>query len=189
VSFQPQPFFFSFPDWPQARPANTFFSSRGKKVFRKFAEPEQTGEEQEDGEAANSTEANLGRPLTRSGLKPRLLFPPQPKKIDAAALEEEEAVTDVEEDIEVCPETPTKAAIEAPNTPNAPRFGAAMSPPDSKRATRAGDKKDDDATPIKVPGRRSPFDSWPRVKDRSAAPSHKRHGEALASSNTKRPKA
>jgi hypothetical protein len=101
--------------------------------------------------------------------------------VDASTLEDEEAVTDVEGDIaeaDLNPETPTKSASSA-KTPNAPRFGVDMSPPDAKQVTRTG-KVGDNATPVKAPGRRSPFDSWRRVKEHATAPSQKRHGESLA---------
>lgn len=144
-------------------------------------------------------EPNLARPLTRSSIKPRLLFPPQPKIEVESTLEEEEAVTDVEDHLVAeaeaadLPVTPTKASTSSgmPKTPSTPRFGAAMSPPDTKKATRAGEKLGEEKTPIKAkaPGRRSPFDSWPRVKDHSAAAaSHKRHGETLAPAPAKRAK-
>jgi hypothetical protein len=86
------------------------------------------------------------------------------------------------------PETPVKHVGGAPKTPTAPRYSSAMSPPDTKRTTRAADKIVDDQTPVKPFGRRSPFDSWPRVKDRSGT-SSKRTGDSLASAPAKRPKA
>lgn len=166
--------------------------SRGKKIFRKFADQEtnQSDDQEElDGDLSNPVEPRLSGRLTRSSIKPRLLFPTN----KAEALEEEEAVTDVEEDPAIepgngeIPETPSKRTNRAPKTPSAPRFSAALSPPDTKRTTRAGEKSEE-VTPVKGHGKRSPFDSWPRVKDHTSS-SCKRAGDPLAPAASKRSRA
>lgn len=85
---------------------------------------------------------------------------------------DEEAVTDIEDEAEeiaieepLVPKTPVKTQKHTMETPQAPRF-APMSPPDTKRTTRSTNKLDE-ATPIKKKERRSPFDTWPRTKERN----------------------
>ncbi|KAF5008473.1 hypothetical protein FDECE_5262 [Fusarium decemcellulare] len=156
---------------------------RGKKFFRKFSEyeaedPDELQAEDED------EEAYLSRPLTRAAIKPRLLF--QTPKTEEE-IEEEEAVTDVEEDDEpAVPETPTKSKAERASTPEAPKF-APVSPPDTRRVTRSINKLMDEGTPIRNPGTRSPFDSWRRTKEpNKESSSLKRQGESLTPTHSKR---
>lgn len=120
-----------------------------------------------------SVDNEITNPLSRSTIKPKLLFPAaqkerQPSEDDV----DEEAMTDIEEDVEVdeeqlsMPQTPAKSAAQnGMETPQAPKF-APVSPPDTKRTTRSANKLFEDATPIKKKERRSPFDTWPRTKDR-----------------------
>ncbi|TDZ36336.1 hypothetical protein C8035_v001758 [Colletotrichum spinosum] len=145
---------------------------RGKKIFRKFAQPED--DEDED-------DASSSRRMTRSSIKPRLLFPVAPKApATGSTLEDEEAVTDIEdhhpetdEVEEEVAETPVEVSSECPSTPRAPKFAPAATPPDSRRATRSGIKSEE-ATPIKRKTRQSPFDDWPRVKARHGSTTGKR---------------
>ncbi|KAK1989061.1 hypothetical protein LZ30DRAFT_765638 [Colletotrichum cereale] len=165
---------------------------RGKKIFRKFAEPE----DEEDEEESSSNESRIRKPLTRSAIKPRLLFPVASKSpAIGSTLEEEEAVTDIEdhhleeceedeeeeeEEEEQAPETPAETQNNCPPTPQAPKFGLTVAtPPDTRRTTRSG-LKTEEATPIKRKGRQSPFDDWPRVKSRHESSSSKRAGDDLA---------
>ncbi|POR34444.1 Uncharacterized protein TPAR_05370 [Tolypocladium paradoxum] len=157
---------------------------RGKKFFRKFSENDGVPEEQE---ACADVEPELTRPLTRSSVKPRLLFP---TKKPGEADNEEEAVTDVEDmymaDEASSPQTPIKARSAPAKTPEAPRF-APVSPPDTKRTTRSTNRLANGGTPIKSPsGRKSPFDAWPRTKEHRTASAPKRQGETLATGSTKR---
>jgi hypothetical protein len=94
------------------------FHSRGKKVFKKFV----------DGESTNGAGART--PMTRSSLKPVLLFPTTRAEKSTHVTEDEEAETDVEEPMRDA-ESETVSA-----TPKAARFGPA-SPPTSSRATRS----------------------------------------------------
>ncbi|KAI3536107.1 hypothetical protein CSPX01_11010 [Colletotrichum filicis] len=162
---------------------------RGKKIFRKFAEPED-----EDDEEGSSSESRLRRPLTRSAIKPRLLFPVAPKApATGITLEEEEAVTDIEdhhleddEEVEEAPETPAEVEEEAPATPKAPKFGPTVAtPPSTRRTTRSG-LKAEEPSPIKRKTRASPFDDWPRVKSRHGSSVTKRAGDELEASASKR---
>ncbi|KAK7448682.1 hypothetical protein CaCOL14_012851 [Colletotrichum acutatum] len=164
---------------------------RGKKIFRKFAEPED-----EDDEEGSSSESCLRRPLTRSAIKPRLLFPVAAKAYATGiTLEEEEAITDIEDhhledddndEVEEAPETPAEIEEEAPATPKAPKFGQTVAtPPSTRRTTRSG-LKAEEASPIKRKTRASPFDDWPRVKSRHGSSATKRAGDELEASAPKR---
>ncbi|KAL6818485.1 hypothetical protein GGI42DRAFT_7206 [Trichoderma sp. SZMC 28013] len=143
---------------------------RGKKFFRKFSEFD---DEEELEELDSDIETHFSKPLTRSSIKPRLLFPakaPAPKTKDM--LEEEEAATDVEEAVEAekpsakieIVETPAKAKEERAQTPDAPKYAPA-SPPETRRTTRSTNKLSADSAPIKRTGKKSPFDSWIRTKE------------------------
>lgn len=159
-------------------------------MFRKFADAAPAEAEDESDERTGSP---AHRHMTRSSIKPRLLFPP--KQRSQAALEEEEADTDIEADAEEksAHHHQGQAQYETPDvdskveTPAAPGYSPASSP-DTRRATRARDKKFDEDTPVrKARGQTSPFDSWPRVKSRSdAGPSGKRAGSSLSAGATKK---
>ncbi|SPO05051.1 uncharacterized protein DNG_07736 [Cephalotrichum gorgonifer] len=160
---------------------------RGKKVFRKFAET--GGLDGEDDGAEDGGESPVHGRMTRSSIKPRLLFPSKPRS--EAAIQEEEADTDIDDDANTRsaertdgPQTPT---VESKvSTPNAPGYSP-VSPPDTRRTTRTRDRKLDEGTPIKPKGRTSPFDSWPRVKSRSdSGVSTKRAGSSLTSATAKK---
>lgn len=151
------------------------FVSRGKKVFRKFAE---------------------GEAVSRPAVKPRLLFPSTKGSKENEIFEDEEAETDIEEPVKAAQEdaaTPAAADEGKVDTPKAPRFAPA-SPPSTSRATRSKKLIFDEPTPIKFKGKRgggSPFDSWRRTKNSPSTSAHgqKRAGEPLASDPApKRPK-
>lgn len=155
---------------------------RGKKFFRKFSQDE-------DDNHGDDSDGQYVQPLSRSSIKPRLLFP-QEKSTEA--LEEEEATTDIEDNVKAdtrkAPATPSKTKSSQVETPEAPRF-APISPPDSKRATRSTNRVAELATPSKSKGRKSPFDSWPRIKDPRGQASTKRVGEVLDQTPAKRTRA
>lgn len=172
-------------------------SSRGKKVYRRFPSEEPNAVEEEDGAAAQ--DADLSNPpsrsLTRSSIKPRLLFPSAAQKADRSKsdLEDEEAPTDIDDpdatetEHEPLPEkrTPVKATFRglAPDTP-----------PDTGHATRSATKKaakdglsSPAISPVKLDfnkplkGKKvSPFDGWARTKPGiAAAKGTKRGAEAV----------
>ncbi|GFP57950.1 hypothetical protein TASIC1_0009028700 [Trichoderma asperellum] len=166
---------------------------RGKKFFRKFSEFD---DEVEDEELDSDVEAHFSKPLTRSSIKPRLLFPtkaPSPKT--KQMLEEEEAATDVEdakdateaeEEPSAPVETPVKAKEERAQTPEAPKYAPA-SPPETRRTTRSTNKLAAGPTPAKRAGKKSPFDSWLRTKEHANRSGTKRAaGEPLAAAPAKR---
>ncbi|KAL7622522.1 hypothetical protein AAE478_008029 [Parahypoxylon ruwenzoriense] len=172
---------------------------RGKKIFRKFASVDdtestsQSGVEAEvDAEFRSSEALEISRPLTRSSVKPRLLFPSKQKgkETSTAVVEDEEADTEIEDhvlndvdDQVETPATPIAKVAKKPDTPEAPRFAPA-SPPTTVRATRSGDKPRAEDSPMKKPVKpRSPFDGWRRSKSRAGSRTLKREGEALPRSN------
>lgn len=103
-------------------------------MFKKFNVEDEDEDQLSDTEIDNE----LHRPLTRSSIKPRLLFPsPQQvkakEKIAHLSEDDEEAVTDIEEH---GVSTPAEDAIIS--TPKATKFAPA-SPPTTVRATRSKD--------------------------------------------------
>lgn len=157
---------------------------RGKKIFRKFSEGEESS--------------------SRLDVKPRLLFPSaKSHKENDLANSDEEADTDIEQPVpskaesvranqsKPRAETPVEASKAKTDTPKAPRYAPA-SPPDTSRATRSK-KTTIEPVPIKTkrPGNRSPFDGWRRTKTASegSVSGQKRPGEAISGpSAAKRPR-
>lgn len=140
--------------------------------------------------------ARLRGPLTRSAIKPRLLFPTAEQLAAKArksfVTDDEEAITDIEEESHEM-STPAKNTGGSASTPKAPRFAPA-SPPSTLRATRS--KKiddfsspatsvmfsddDDDVGPVvgrARGGKVSPFDTWQRTKNTSQT--KKRMGDSI----------
>lgn len=184
--------------------------SRGKKVFRKFENDETAqagaeGEHESDADSLHNGQrrlrrqagASIDRPLTRSKIEPRLLFPSEEQirekeeaAAEAARLAEEEAMTDIEPHLATIDDgaddtdavTPIKQSFQ-PNTP-----------PSTGRATRSAGKKEaqdevDDLLPQHSTRRKknSPFDSWQRTKATSSTrASGKREGEGLDEPQGKR---
>ncbi|KAI1100798.1 hypothetical protein F4804DRAFT_34043 [Jackrogersella minutella] len=180
---------------------------RGRKVFRRFESDEDADNVDGEGESIGAELGSISsperlertRPLTRSAIKPRLLFPSshkvsKVKAVTKATSEDEEAVTDVEDHVleDVAKEDPptTAGVVETPaamifekaETPVAPRFAPA-SPPSTVRATRASARIQAIETPMKLGKSRSPFDGWRRSKSRAAPHGQKREGEALTGHN------
>lgn len=139
------------------------------------------------------------RPFTRSSIKPRLLFPTaaQRQERSHAAVEEEEAVTDIEElpplpnDSEMtdlAPDTEEEALV----TPVKDSFTAPTTPPTTGHATRSATRKakltSGPPEPVEESGafgrterKASPFDAWQRTKATasSAAKGKKRDADVL----------
>ncbi|KAI0408326.1 hypothetical protein F4802DRAFT_407341 [Xylaria palmicola] len=178
---------------------------RGKRIFRKFSESHDAdassqAENEELVDLDTEDQGFRARPMTRSSIKPRLLFPSEPKGKQAATstVEDEEAPTDIEDDdfhhntqdTEIAsPETPAPAAKGKVETPRAPRFAPA-SPPSTGRVTRSADKLREGDTPVRKAKVPSPFDGWRRSKSRALPQGQKREGDSLVKSPTsKRPRA
>ena len=182
--------------------------SRGKKIFRRFSDDDRPEGSREDAHSATSSitgtpeqrrlkrQAGVAaqRPLTRSAIKPKLLFPSEEQIREREA--EEEAVTDI--DVEMTnAESPRKGQAKQDQviTPVNAKFkdvpSALVSPPTTvKRSTRSRRAEAppaifEDAEEIVEPvsvgstadadapftsthtGKRktnSPFDSWQRTK-------------------------
>ena len=113
------------------------------------------------------------RPLTRSTMKPRLLWPSEPQAQDDEV--DEEAVTDIEMP------TPAKHRSKhaTPSKPTPAKFSHLATPPSTKRTKRTLDRPAPSldavveepelpASPVErkapKPKNRSPFDDWPRSK-------------------------
>lgn len=155
--------------------ALTLALSRGKKIYRKF--PNDSSEHNDTINLEDSErESSSTRPLTRSSIKPRLLFPrKQPgHERTVPTIDDEEALTDIEDpqDHEMTDPEDEKEMV----TPlNASAFSP-PTPPTTGHATRAGTKKAAFGSPPDPPepveavayerrGKKvSPFDGWARIK-------------------------
>lgn len=164
--------------------------SRGKKIFRPFTTSD-AEEDQHSRDSIDYTEpaaqrtlrhqagAAAQRPLTRSSIKPRLLFPSEQDLIDREARADdvdEEAATDIEMD--------NLHAHEA--LPIKSHASGAATPSTTARATRTAKFATSPAGPTSIPegdegvlgtndsfdaqvqkvkkAKKSPFDSWARTK-------------------------
>ena len=173
--------------------------SRGKKIYRKFeVDPD---DHESDDMAVPTAQGSTGhRPLTRSSIKPRLLFPTTPQtetEHPDIGITDEEAITDIEDPhahdsdlTELAPDTEEEALV----TPVKLSF-TPTSPPSTGRATRASTRKAAlDSSPtgpepaeakprfvVKHGRTASPFDNWRRTKAGAAGSSKgkKRAGESL----------
>ncbi|KAH8598847.1 hypothetical protein B0O99DRAFT_614321 [Bisporella sp. PMI_857] len=162
-------------DEAEKRDDGLVYVFRGKKVFRKF------GEDSNDVPVRSETarESGLegspdGGRVTRSAIKPRLLFPTA-QQIEAkekrrqAIEDEEEAVTDIEEH-EIA--TPVNEREETVTTPKAPKFAPFSPPPTARRTTRSKDVQignspagpGNDCDGQSDEKKLSPFNNWPRTK-------------------------
>ncbi|KAK4547764.1 hypothetical protein LTR36_000722 [Oleoguttula mirabilis] len=177
---------------------------RGKKVFRRFSDPREerassAGTEISDVPGQRTLRRQAGpaaqRPLTRSAIKPRLLFPSEEQLLERdQGLDDvdEEAVTDIEMPNASSP-VKQKGKAHDLQTPTRHRFKPAT-PPRTSRATRSMDKNaspvqqtpiyEDEPEPMSVgaderfPAQsnrkpHSPFDTWQRTKT-----GRKRSGDA-----------
>ena len=168
--------------------------SRGKKIYRKFPND---GSEHNDTNNHGDSERDSStiRPLTRSSVKPRLLFPTkkQVHERTVSTVDDEEAPTDVEDrqDHEMTDLEDEKQVI----TPVKASFFSPPTPPTTGHATRAATKKatldspSDPPEPVEairygLHGKKvSPFDGWARTKagkgEVVGGKGKKREGEAM----------
>ena len=165
----------------------TFFS-RGKKIYRQFPHESDSEDELAPAATEEGTAESKLRPVTRSAINPRLLFPTAQQRAprSAAATAEEEAPTDIEDH--------TQKLV----TPVKQSFGPAT-PPTTGHATRSATKKQRDATvsPLRTnetasgppptwKGRGSPFDDWSRKKPGiHVSKNRKREGDPLEKEDVK----
>ncbi|KAK1143008.1 hypothetical protein N8T08_007072 [Aspergillus melleus] len=169
---------------------------RGKKMFRKFNDTlDSDGEDDDtdDGLGLLSARPDLidpsssprVRPLTRSSIKPRVLFPNAndraPREEPAEELDDEEAATDIEDqafasDVADDLDNDDVKMDQRPTTPDLNPASQTTSPPvGTIRSLRSRTKrKDPEQTPTPaIPEtkkkRASPFDGWLRKKQTPAA--------------------
>ncbi|KAL4873428.1 hypothetical protein BDV12DRAFT_159969 [Aspergillus spectabilis] len=160
---------------------------RGKKMFRKFTDVVESDEEDDDDDLGllasrpdlmDSTLLESRRPLTRSSIKPRVLFPSAhgPTEESHASDADEEAATDIEdhvlddlaaEDLDHTADihSQQRAVTPPPNSIDTP-----ASPGASIRSLRSRVKREDlehKRTPTVSEAKKkriSPFDGWLRKK-------------------------
>ena len=137
----------------QISQSNSFDFSRGKKLYRKFADDSDPEMQSSSSLIMGNTEGNAEPstriyPLTRSSIKPRLLFPTniQLHERSCSNIEDEEAVTDIEEPHSL--PNVNKMTNLAPHikeetlvTPVKTLFTTPATPPMTGYATRAVTKK------------------------------------------------
>nr|UBX54541.1 hypothetical protein [Aspergillus sp.] len=181
---------------------------RGKKMFRRFTDAAESDAEDDDDDLGllsarpdllDSSVLTDTRPLTRSSIKPRVLFPtnnertPEPQSNDP---DEEEAATDIEDHMlpdEVAEESEDRVPdIEMQQRPVTPPQNSAIETPGSPGATirslRPRTKRDvSERTPTASESKRkriSPFAGWLRKKETPAvtgSKARKRDAEAEGS--------
>ena len=155
-------------------------------MFRRFTpDPDHPNQSSEDTEIEGPTSPRL-RPLTRSSVKPRLLFPTE-KQRRKRELAEEEALTEIEDAHGV--ETESKHKKKKPITPIKQSFAPPATPPATGHATRSATKQaamNGRSPPFGMPEgdvegsassgdrhrpkkRTSPFDTWQRTKANGSA--------------------
>jgi hypothetical protein len=193
--------------------------SRGKKVFRKFSDEADAESDGDDlgllaarPDLIDSSVTTRIRPLTRSSVKPRVLFPsakPRLAEDTHSGITDTEATTDVDEhtslskpDVEVSGTPGADAKQGLPVTPTIQSTAATPSSPGATpRSLRSRGGKNEvfdnatpSAVPSKIPKRISPFDGWMRQKSASGKSrgSKKRESDTMASLSgpaLKKPKA
>ncbi|KAJ5674001.1 hypothetical protein N7462_009440 [Penicillium macrosclerotiorum] len=149
---------------------------RGKKVYNKFEEEEDDGDDEMGLFAArpdllDDSDDLLSsvQPLSRNSIKPRVLFPSQKPQDQDQSVHEEEAATDDEDGYEADPQSPLADSKSPVFTPQSPEFPRA---PGATRLLRSNARFGSqlDLTPTVSASsdakrkRISPFDQWLRKK-------------------------
>ncbi|POS85949.1 hypothetical protein EPUL_003573 [Erysiphe pulchra] len=120
----------------QRRNDGLLYVFRGKKIWRKFSEDSEDDSYETTNNETEDRETNLHKPLTRSSVKPRLLFSrsqlTRPQEVDSHNIEDEEADTDIEDSV-LCSQS---FGNEEVTTPKTSKFAPA-SPPTTIRVTRS----------------------------------------------------
>ena len=176
--------------------------SRGKKIYRKFPDEEDSPTSNLEYPEFDEIKLDTSPRLTRSSIRPRLLFPTEKQRRERA-LADEEAVTDIEDPnnlihdsdmTDIAPNNDTEE--EQLVTPVKQSFAETpATPPTTGHVTRASTRKKAlDTSPLQGPepreivegprkrGKISPFDGWARVKSGVAndgGKGKKREGDAL----------
>ncbi|WPG99360.1 Hypothetical protein R9X50_00217400 [Acrodontium crateriforme] len=149
------------------------FAFRGKKILRKFVSEDDDEETSSVGsDLGTSLEhrmlthqagAAAGRPLTRSSVKPRLLFPSEDdlRARDARAdYVDEEALTDIEVPAAHNPQS----TIRSSKSDKGPAFSKLTPSFEDDSEADPISLSTETAVPRKANKKRSPFDSWQRTK-------------------------
>lgn len=171
---------------------------RGRKVFRKFQEGQASGDQSATEEDSDlpidekmlrrqiGTEAR--RPLTRSSIKPRLLFQEEikeRKRMNGEVTDDEEADTEIEAEVAATPSRRKgKAVLPSLETTPPPTVRKPVKRGKSLSATPLTNTPTDDSTEVS-------FESWSRVKSAhfsggSTPRTKKRGGEPLERDADKR---
>ncbi|KAL5338691.1 hypothetical protein BJX70DRAFT_365927 [Aspergillus crustosus] len=160
---------------------------RGKKMFRKFTDLAESEVEDDDDDLGllasrpdliDSTLFESSRPLTRSSIKPRVLFPGAHSQLHEshASDADEEAATDIEDHVleDSATEDPDHSvdnqSQQRPVTPPPNLIDTPASPGASSRSLRSRAKREDSEhgrTPTAAEAKKkriSPFDGWLRKK-------------------------
>ncbi|RDI88853.1 hypothetical protein Vi05172_g1196 [Venturia inaequalis] len=157
---------------------------RGKKVLRRFDNAADSNEDDDDNlsdlEVRRKAGATATKRITRSTIKPRLLFPSEEQRRAREVAEEadEEAVTDIEVPQPRTAATPVK------------QQSRLTTPPSTGRSKRTSTEHEEvDTAPASKPTRKvSAFGGWARRKAPPVATpsSRKREGEPMEAESAKR---
>ena len=150
--------------------------SRGKKIYRKFESEEE--DEEIDPEdlglleyAEGSVDRNhLTKPLTRKSVKPTRLFQSERKMRTAEAEKEEEALTDIEDQVPAAELTTSKTDTGSDQSLAQPTEKVAQPPLKSDHLESDSDasQKTTSRGSKKTSQKSSPFDTWKRLKRTNA---------------------
>lgn len=164
-----------------------FYVFRGKKVFRRFSEMEEPASDDIDMNLESEMDATVparlrGGPITRSSVKPRLLFPSAAQlaaKQNKISQEDEEADTDIEDVTETS--NPFYEEKKMDVTPRASKFTPLSPPTTAARVTRSKNVSDDDLTSSfsSNGSHAKEFQSWQKTRTQG----QKRERDAITSSD------
>ncbi|KAL4810431.1 hypothetical protein BDV18DRAFT_57365 [Aspergillus unguis] len=177
---------------------------RGKKMFRKFSDDVASDAEDDDDDLGllasrpdliDSSVLENSRPLTRSSVKPRVLFPTARGDVSQEHDADEEATTDIEdhvlEDADGAEDLDLIADVESQQRPVTPPPKTTITPPSpgaSTRSLRSRGKRELETghtpTASEAKKKRSPFDGWLRKKQTPpviASKAKKRDADAVGS--------
>ncbi|KIX02983.1 uncharacterized protein Z518_06533 [Rhinocladiella mackenziei CBS 650.93] len=163
---------------------------RGKKVYRRFDDAEDEEEEIDAEDLGLSSHTPNGssdtplKTLTRRSIKPTRLFQTEGQKRARELEKEEEAPTDIEDDVNGIPSAETSNLDTADSVPTSKPGRSLRSTVKAPAVTSDGG----DIGKIGAKSRRSkkssPFDSWPRVKSGSRTVSSASKGRKRGATET-----
>ena len=133
----------------------------------------------------NDAELSSLRPLTRSSLKPKLLFPSTKTKSEqiTAAVTDEEALTELEDQVQSRSDqivTPIRSSFEPVSPPTTGHVTRSTTQQSQTNAPAEGNVSEAAEPPPLRRKKVSPFDSWQRTKaSRSASRGKKRDADEM----------